>query len=220
MAFFKRELGPVDRFEAALKSKQAERSKLADRLSLAESVLNEKRAVAEQLAVAGASNFKLERADAKLRAVEDRAKTLRAALAELDAQIASNERALSEARVQRERETRFTELFETLQEGVYFSTPDGRLLDCNNALVKLFGYDSKEQLLAAPVTDHYPDPSDRDTERWGMEQAQGVRQREIKLKKRDGTPIVCLDSARTVFDAMKLIVEKGLPAVSASAEKK
>ena len=106
MAFFKRELGPVDRFEAALKSKQAERSKLADRLSLAESVLNEKRAVAEQLAVAGASNFKLERADAKLRAVEDRAKTLRAALAELDAQIASNERALSEARVQRERETR------------------------------------------------------------------------------------------------------------------
>jgi PAS domain S-box-containing protein len=101
---------------------------------------------------------------------------------------------------QRERETRFTELFETLQEGVYFSTPDGRLLDCNNALVKLFGYDSKEQLLAAPVTDHYPDPSDRDTERWGMEHAQGVRQREIKLKKRDGTPIVCLDSARTVFD--------------------
>ena len=106
MAFFKRELSPVERFEAALKSKQAERAKLADRLSLAETVLGEKRAAAERLAVAGASNAKLERADAKLRTVEDRAKMLRAALAELDAQVASNEHALSEARAQRERETR------------------------------------------------------------------------------------------------------------------
>jgi len=106
MAFFKRELSPVERFEAALKTKQAERARLADRLSLAESVVGEKRTAAERLAVAGASNDKLERADARLRTVEDRAKMLRAALAELDAQIASNEHALSEARAQRERETR------------------------------------------------------------------------------------------------------------------
>jgi hypothetical protein len=106
MAFFKRELSPVERFEAALKTKQAERLKLADRLSLAESVVGENRAAAERLAVAGASNAKLERADAKLRTVEDRAKTLRAALGELDAQIAANDRALSEARAQREREMR------------------------------------------------------------------------------------------------------------------
>lgn len=122
MAFFKRELGPVERFEAALKSKQAERSKLAGRLSLAESVLNEKRTAAEQLAVAGASNFKLERADAKLRMVEDRAKTLRAALAELDAQIASNERALSEARAQRERELRADQI-ETLAAALEQAVP-------------------------------------------------------------------------------------------------
>jgi hypothetical protein len=37
MAFFKRELGTVERFEAALKLKQAERDKLAARLALAES---------------------------------------------------------------------------------------------------------------------------------------------------------------------------------------
>jgi len=122
MAFFKRELGPVERFEAALKSKQTERSKLADRLSLAESVLGEKRAAAEQLAVAGASNFQLERADAKLRSVEDRAKTLRATLSELDAQIASNERALSEARAQRERETRADQI-ERLAAAIELAVP-------------------------------------------------------------------------------------------------
>ena len=40
---------------------------------------------------------------------------------------------------QREKELRFTELFETLQEGVYFSTPDGHLLDANPALVSMMG---------------------------------------------------------------------------------
>lgn len=104
MAFFKRELSPVERFEAALKNKQVERQRLAERLSAAEAVLSEKRAAAERLAVAGASNAKLERAESKLRSVEDRAKTLRAALAEIDEQIVATERALLDARSQRERE--------------------------------------------------------------------------------------------------------------------
>jgi hypothetical protein len=104
MAFFKRELSPIERFESALKEKQAARTRLAERLRTAEMELGEKRAEAEQLAVAGAANAKLDRAEAKLRDVEDRAKTLRAALLELDEQIASAERALADARAQRERE--------------------------------------------------------------------------------------------------------------------
>ena len=103
MAFFKRELSPVERFESALREKQAARQKLADRLSLAEGSLGEKRAAAERLAVAGAANAKLDRAEADMRTVEERAKTLRAALAEFDEQVASTERALADARTQRDR---------------------------------------------------------------------------------------------------------------------
>src|SRR5882757_6145112 len=95
MAFFKRELGPIERFENALKEKLAARQKLAERLSVAEAELGEKRAAAERLAVAGAANARLDRAEAKMRAVEERARTLRAALAEFDEQIASTERALA-----------------------------------------------------------------------------------------------------------------------------
>jgi len=40
---------------------------------------------------------------------------------------------------QRENETRFTELFETLQEGIYFTTAGGQLLDANPALVRMLG---------------------------------------------------------------------------------
>src|SRR5882724_5286387 len=104
MAFFKRELSPVERFESALKEKQAARQKLADRLGIAETVLGEKRAAAERLAVKGAANAQLDRAETNMRAVEERAKTLRAALAELDEQIASTERALAEAKAQRDRD--------------------------------------------------------------------------------------------------------------------
>jgi hypothetical protein len=104
MAFFKRELGPIERFESALRDKQAARQKLAERSSAAETELVERRAVAGRLAVAGAANAKLDRAEARLRAVEERAKALRTELAELDEQIVSTERALADAKAQRDRD--------------------------------------------------------------------------------------------------------------------
>lgn len=105
MAFFKRELGPIERFENALKEKQAARHKLADRLAAAEMELAEKRTAAEKLAVAGAAAARLDRAEAAMRTVEDRAKTWRAELAECDEQVASAERALADAKAQRDRDT-------------------------------------------------------------------------------------------------------------------
>jgi hypothetical protein len=104
MAFFKRELNPVERFDAALKEKQAVRRKLADRLGLTEADVAEQRAAAERLAVAGAPHAKLDRVEARMREVEERAKALRAELAECDEQIVATERALGEARAQRDRD--------------------------------------------------------------------------------------------------------------------
>jgi hypothetical protein len=104
MVFFKRELNPVERFETALKEKLAARQKLAGRLSAAEAVVADKRSAAEKLAVAGAATAKLERAEVDLRTVDERARTLRAELADADEQIAATERALAEAKAQRDRD--------------------------------------------------------------------------------------------------------------------
>src|SRR3954467_666915 len=93
---------------------------------------------------------------------------------------------------QREKELRFTELFETLQEGVYFSTPEGQLLDANPALVSMLGYTEKKELLSvepaalsfdggAPVLGRAAD--DRGA----------VRTREIKLRRKDGNAAFFLD---------------------------
>src|SRR5208282_855651 len=61
----------------------------------------------------------------------------------------------------RKNEARFTELFETLQEGIYITTPDGSILDANPAIVRMLGYDSKEEFLAKKVQDVLADPAER-----------------------------------------------------------
>jgi len=122
MAFFKRELGPVERFESALIDKRAARQKLDDRLSIAETALGEVRAAAERLAVAGAPDAQLVRAEANMRAVEGRTKTLHASLAEFDEQIASTERALADAKAQRERDATANEI-EAMAAAIERATP-------------------------------------------------------------------------------------------------
>lgn len=106
---------------------------------------------------------------------------------------------------QREKELRFTELFETLQEGVYFSTPEGQLLDANPALVSMLGYPEKGELLslepAALSFDSGPAVLGRAVDDRG-----GVRTREIKLRRKDGKPAIFLDSSRAVWDAAGNII--------------
>ena len=87
---------------------------------------------------------------------------------------------------QREKELRFTELFETLQEGVYFSTPDGRLLDANPALVSVLGYGRKEELLAADPATLSFDPSQNTVLGRALDDRGGVRTREVKMRHKDG----------------------------------
>ncbi|HEY5806722.1 MAG TPA: response regulator, partial [Povalibacter sp.] len=44
-------------------------------------------------------------------------------------------------------ETRYRELYENVVAGVFQTTPDGRFMAANPALVKLLGYDSEDELL-------------------------------------------------------------------------
>ena len=101
---------------------------------------------------------------------------------------------------QRERESRFTELFESLHEAVYFSTPAGRILDANQAMVRMLGYDNKAELLASTAADHYVNPQDRQTFVKELEQQGTLRDREVRLRRKDGTPVLCLDSGRAISD--------------------
>jgi two-component system, cell cycle sensor histidine kinase and response regulator CckA len=106
---------------------------------------------------------------------------------------------------QREKELRFTELFETLQEGVYFSTPDGKLLDANPALVGMLGYTEKSELLSVDAAALNFDPGAPVLGR-ALDDRGGVRTREVKLRRKDGQTAVFLDTSRAVWDASGNII--------------
>ena len=106
---------------------------------------------------------------------------------------------------QREKELRFTELFETLQEGVYFCTPEGQLLDANPALVSILGYKEKRDLLAVEPSALNFDPGQPVLGRAADDRG-GVRTREVKLRRKDGTAAVFLDSSRAVWDTSGNII--------------
>ncbi len=100
----------------------------------------------------------------------------------------------------RKNEARFTELFETLQEGIYIATADGTILDANPALVRMLGYDSKEDLLSRRVPDIFTDHAERKSLIEEVERQPSPQGREINLLRKDGTPIVCLNTATVVRD--------------------
>jgi PAS domain S-box-containing protein len=106
----------------------------------------------------------------------------------------------------RKNEARFTELFETLQEGIYITTPDGQILDANPALVRMLGFDTKEELLAKKVSEVITSREERKLLREEVERQSTVQSREITLQRKDGHPIVCLNTAAAVRDSAGTVI--------------
>lgn len=106
---------------------------------------------------------------------------------------------------QRENEARFTQLFESLQEGIYITSPEGNILDANPALVRMLGFSSKHDLLQAKISDFFLDPGEiADHKQAGTDQPLTVR--EVILRRKDGVPLHCLDTGIVVRDPYGKII--------------
>jgi two-component system NtrC family sensor kinase len=106
----------------------------------------------------------------------------------------------------RRNEARFTELFETLQEGIYIINVNGDILDANPALVRMLGYDSKEELLARRVPDIFHDRGERKSLKNEVERQPILQGREITLTRKDGTSLICLNTAAAVRDGAGTVI--------------
>jgi PAS domain S-box-containing protein len=101
---------------------------------------------------------------------------------------------------QRESETRFTELFETLQEGVYFCDPGGRLLDVNPAMVRMLGYSHRDELVGSNIGQLYFERPENPFPERLRTQNSAPLMREITLRRKDGTPVICIDNSNAICD--------------------
>jgi two-component system NtrC family sensor kinase len=107
---------------------------------------------------------------------------------------------------EREKERRFTELFETLQEGVYFSTPEGKLLDANPALIEMLGCDTRDELLSLEPNALNVDSAKGAALGRNQDDQGSDRRRELMLRRKDGTTGTFLDRSRAVWDGAGKII--------------
>jgi PAS domain S-box-containing protein len=104
-------------------------------------------------------------------------------------------------------EERYRTLFEQVQEGVFVSTPDGRVVDCNDAFVHLLGYDSRDEVLAREIAQSfYAHPSDRNVFLQMMAKEGVVKNFEVNLKRRDGSIVTTLENSYATRTASGNIV--------------
>jgi len=98
-------------------------------------------------------------------------------------------------------EQRYRELFDNIQEGLFFSTPDGRFIEVNDALVRMLGYGSREELLQVDVrTQVYFSADGHQELARQMEEHGVVRNHEETLRRRDGSAVYVLINAFAVRD--------------------
>jgi len=108
----------------------------------------------------------------------------------------------------REAERRYRELFDNIQEGLFFSTPDGRFVEVNDALVRMLGYRSREELLQADIRTQVYSSAERHQELVEQMHQHGVvRNREETLRRHDGSAVHVLINAFAVRDAQDRIVQ-------------
>jgi PAS domain S-box-containing protein len=84
-------------------------------------------------------------------------------------------------------------LFERVRHGLFISSKEGKFLDCNQALLDMLGYPTKEEFLNIDIAqDLYANPEDRKTFQERIERDSYVKDMEVEFKKRTGERITVL----------------------------
>lgn len=86
-------------------------------------------------------------------------------------------------------QAQFSSIVDNAREGIFQATPEGQLILVNNALVRLLGYDSKEELLAVlpPVILTHLHPDYVKPAQEGMFVADGAEPFEARMRKKSGS---------------------------------
>jgi PAS domain S-box-containing protein len=104
---------------------------------------------------------------------------------------------------QRQAEEEYRKIFEGSVDGIYVTTPEGRILNANPALARMMGYDSPQHLIDG-ISDIaqsiYVDPTAREEYLLRMRRDGMVREFEYQVRQRGGDILWLSDSATAVRD--------------------
>ncbi len=98
-------------------------------------------------------------------------------------------------------ESRYRLLVENASYAIFRTSSDGRFLEANHALATMLGYSSKDELLTLNIRDSiYVNPEHRDPLVHETITHGRIEGREVEWKKKDGTHLIVVLSARVVRD--------------------
>jgi len=107
-------------------------------------------------------------------------------------------------------EERYRGLFENVPVGLYRTTPQGKIMDANPALLKMLGFSDWKTLLATNASDIYVHPDDRRKQQVLLEREGIVCGFETRMRRSDGTFIWVRDTVRVVQnDAGRVLCYEG-----------
>lgn len=92
-------------------------------------------------------------------------------------------------------ERRFRAMFEQNVAGVFRTTTDGEILDCNRALARTLGFESPEELTGTNAIERYASPAQREAWIEELRSSGEVRNHELHLRRRDGSSVWTLMNA-------------------------
>jgi two-component system NtrC family sensor kinase len=99
-------------------------------------------------------------------------------------------------------EERFRVLFEEMQEGVFVSTPQRKLLDCNEAFMRMLGFSGKSEVFSLDLNRHlYSLPEHRAGHQRAMERDGFVRNFEFVHRRQDGSVATLLENSFATRDS-------------------
>ena len=100
----------------------------------------------------------------------------------------------------RESEAKYRRFVDDDITGQFISAPDGRLLDCNPAFARMFGFASVEEARSASVIDTYDAPSEREPLLDRLRRERRLENEERFRRRRDGTQIHVVENIIGDFD--------------------
>ena len=106
-------------------------------------------------------------------------------------------------------EQRYRMLFERNLAGVFRTTPEGKILDCNDAFARLLGYASREEVMKRSAWDMYPSRADRTLLLERLRQARTLTNHESELHCRDGRRVWVLENSTWIEDVDGSVVIEG-----------
>jgi PAS domain S-box-containing protein len=111
-------------------------------------------------------------------------------------------------------------ILDNISEGIYRSSPERGLIFANKAYLRMFAYESLDDLRTVPRENLYADPEDRRKLIGLLERAGGFSNEEILYKRKNGTTFWGLASSMAVFFPATQIIDYHVGAITDITDRK